>query len=194
MQVGLPLKRYPTPEKLLAFYQAAERELAAIPGRDRAPRSAAACRSTAGTSARASTIIGDPPVEQARLPSAHYQIVSAGYFRTLGIDVAARAHVHASDDNARATPVCIVNEEFVRRYLAGPRSDRHAASASMTMAMPAGRRRDARNRRRQPPGDGAAGRKGARRSRSTCRSRRTRGSPRRSRCRPPAIRWRCCRR
>ena len=64
------------------------------------------------------SIVGDPPVEQSRMLSAHYQIVGAGYFRTLGIDVV-RGRPFGEHDTAQAQQVCIVNEEFVRRHLNG---------------------------------------------------------------------------
>ena len=63
-------------------------------------------------------ISGEPPVEQARMPSAHYQIVSSNYFSTLGIDVL-RGRPFDQHDTSAARPVCVVNEEFVRRYLNG---------------------------------------------------------------------------
>jgi putative ABC transport system permease protein len=50
--------------------------------------------------------------------SAHYQIVSAGYFRTLGIDVV-RGRPFNEHDTAQTQQVCVVNEEFVRRHLQG---------------------------------------------------------------------------
>jgi putative ABC transport system permease protein len=117
LQVGLPLNRYASTDKLLAFYQASERELSAIPG----VKSAAFGGSLpldGWDIGQGFTIPGDPPVEQSAMPSAHYQIVSASYFRTLGIDVM-RGRSFGDHDTANAHQVCVVNEEFVRRYLSG---------------------------------------------------------------------------
>jgi putative ABC transport system permease protein len=117
MSVGLPLNRYGSADRLLTFYQAAERELAAIPG----VNSAAIGGSLpldGWDIGQGFAIKGDPPVEKSRMLSAHCQIVSAGYFRTLGIDIA-RGRPFGEHDTARATQVCVVNEEFVRRYLQG---------------------------------------------------------------------------
>jgi len=51
-------------------------------------------------------------------PEADFQVVTADYFRTLGIAVLdGRAFTDADDE--RALPVAIVNETFARRYLAG---------------------------------------------------------------------------
>jgi putative ABC transport system permease protein len=117
VQVSLPLNRYGSVEKLLAFYRAGERELSAIPG----VKSAAFGGSLpldGWDIGQGFQIVGDPPVEPSRMPAAHYQIVSASYFRTLGIDVM-RGRSFEDHDTARGKPVCVVNEEFVRRYLNG---------------------------------------------------------------------------
>jgi putative ABC transport system permease protein len=117
MQLGLPLNRYGSSEKLHAFYQAVERDVAAIPG--------VASAAFGGNLpldgsdiGQGFTIAGDVSVENSRLLSAHYQIVSGSYFRTLGIDLL-RGRTFDAHDGLQAAPVCIVNEEFVRRFLAG---------------------------------------------------------------------------
>jgi putative ABC transport system permease protein len=45
-------------------------------------------------------------------------MVSASYFRTLGVDVV-RGRPFGDHDAASTTPVCVVNEEFVRRFANG---------------------------------------------------------------------------
>jgi putative ABC transport system permease protein len=117
LAVGLPFNRYGSVDRLLTFYQSAERELAAIPG----VNSAAIGGSLpldGWDIGQGFAIVGDPPVEQSHTLSAHYQIVSAAYFRTLGIDVV-RGRPFSEHDTARTQQVCVVNEEFVRRYLPG---------------------------------------------------------------------------
>src|SRR6185295_16856668 len=108
---------YASPEKLLTFYQSAEREVAAIPG--------VASAALGGSLpldgwdiGQGFAIAGDPPVEPSRMLSAHYQIVGATYFRTLGIDIL-RGRSFGEHDTAQTAPVCVVNEEFVRRHLNG---------------------------------------------------------------------------
>jgi putative ABC transport system permease protein len=117
LSVGLPLTRYGSTEHLQTFYQSAERELSAIPG----VTSAAFGGSLpldGWDIGQGFAIVGDPPVEKSRMLSAHYQIVSAGYFRTLGIDVV-RGRPFSDHDTAQTRQVCVVNEEFVRRHLQG---------------------------------------------------------------------------
>src|SRR5262249_56009522 len=64
------------------------------------------------------SIVGDPPVDKASEPSAHYQMVGPRYFETLGIDVL-RGRAFTDRDTRTSAPVCIVNEEFARRHLKG---------------------------------------------------------------------------
>jgi putative ABC transport system permease protein len=117
LQVGLPLNRYSTEETLSTFYRSAERELAAIPGVN-----AAAIGVTLPLDGwdigQGFTIVGDPPVERSRIPSAHYQIVSPGFFHTLGIELL-RGRAFTEQDDERSAAVCIVSEEFVRRFMGG---------------------------------------------------------------------------
>src|SRR4051812_12212368 len=117
LQAGLPLNRYGSTEKLLAVYHAAERGVSAIPG-VKSASFGGSLPLDGWDIGQGFAIAGDPPVEPSRLPSAHYQIVGAGYFRTLGIDVL-RGRPFDEHDTGGAQPVCIVNEEFVRRYLHG---------------------------------------------------------------------------
>jgi putative ABC transport system permease protein len=113
--VGLSSRAYNDLDRLLTFYAAAERELSSLPG----VTSAALGGSLPFDGwdiGQGFEIVGDPPVEAANTPSAHYQIVSAGYFRTLGIEIL-RGRAFTDRDLVQTTPVCIVNEEFVRRYV-----------------------------------------------------------------------------
>jgi predicted permease len=63
-------------------------------------------------------IVGDPPADPSSLRSAHYQMVSTAYFDTLGIAIKS-GRAFDRYDVATAEPICIVNEEFVRRFLNG---------------------------------------------------------------------------
>jgi putative ABC transport system permease protein len=113
--IGLSSRGYNDLDRLLNFYAAAERELSGVPG----VTSAALGGSLpldGWDIGQGFEIVGDPPVDAANTPSAHYQIVSAGYFRTLGIDIK-RGRAFTERDLLHTTPVCIVNEEFVRRYV-----------------------------------------------------------------------------
>ena len=58
---------------------------------------------------------------RASVPTADYQIVSPPYFTTLDLPVVAGRGFDDQRYAPTALPVCIVNEAFVRRYLAGGR-------------------------------------------------------------------------
>src|SRR5262249_9732438 len=82
-------------------------------------------------------VSGATPEEAARRGSAHYQIVGETYFDALGIAIR-RGRAFTEHDTATAAPVCIVNEEFARRYL----SDREPIGARVGVSAmdPAGPR------------------------------------------------------
>ena len=115
--IGLPLNRYNDADRMRRFYQSVEHELTAIPG-----ITAAALGGSLPLDGwdigQGFEIVGDQPVEGSRMRSAHYQIVSGSYFRTMGIDVV-RGRSFDDHDTPSTTPVCVVNEEFVRRYANG---------------------------------------------------------------------------
>ena len=99
------------------YYDAVEREVRSIPG----------VRTTAWGGAlpfggmwygMSFQIEGDEPRTPAERENAGYQMVSATYFRTLGIPILA-GRDFTSGDTAGSVEVCIVNEAFVRRYLSG---------------------------------------------------------------------------
>ena len=63
-------------------------------------------------------IDGDPPRPQADRDMAGYQIVSPSYLRLLGVALLEGRGLSESD-SAERPQVCLVDEEFVRRFLRG---------------------------------------------------------------------------
>lgn len=110
--------RYPTAAAVLRFYKAVDDEVRAVPGiLDVAWASTLPLGpSYAGRSFF--EIVGAPPVDETRRPTADYQIVSPTYFRTLDLPVLSGRSFNDRDtlDNV---PVCLVNEAFVRTQLHG---------------------------------------------------------------------------
>ena len=135
MHVNLPLPAYPTPERTLPFYEAAQREIASLPG----VRSAAFGGSlplSGWNIGQGFSVVGEPPPPMAGGPAAHYQIVGAQYFETLGIPLEA-GRPFDSHDNDASQQVAIVNQEFVRRYLHGGRAiGRHVRVQAMKISGP----------------------------------------------------------
>ncbi|HVQ14577.1 MAG TPA: ABC transporter permease, partial [Vicinamibacterales bacterium] len=123
MVVSIPFQNptfsgtYVTPAARRRFFESVENEVRSVPG----------VRNVAWGSAlpldgwwvsMTFQVEGDLPQPEAQRESARYQNVSPAYFETLGIPlVAGRAFTNR--DTADGSPVCIVNEEFVRRHLKG---------------------------------------------------------------------------
>jgi putative ABC transport system permease protein len=117
MHVSLPFNQYKTPERALVFYEAVQKELASLPGVESV--SFGGSLPTEGWDiGQGFEIVGEPPPPNGEVASAHYQMVGADYFRTLGISLAA-GRPFDEHDNGASPQVAIVNEEFVRHYLHG---------------------------------------------------------------------------
>ncbi len=140
MYVSLPNSRYPQPEKALSFYQAAEREIGAVPGVRNVGLST--ILPTDGWDiGQGFQVLGQPTMDPSHQSSAHYQMVSASYFRTLGIPLVL-GRAFTDRDTTAAPPVCIVNEEFARRYFA--KGNALGAMVSVDAMMPEGPKKVAR--------------------------------------------------
>jgi putative ABC transport system permease protein len=135
MHMILPLSRYPTTERLLAFYNAAQHEIESVPG-VQLTSFGGSLPLTGWDIGQGFQVVGDAPRDATNTPSAHYQIVGAHYFETLGIPLQAGRAFDNRDTN-RASQVAIVNQEFVRRYLPGrPALGTHIRVSAMDMAGP----------------------------------------------------------
>ena len=115
-RVTLPTIRYNTHDRMLRFYEDVEREIHALPG----------LRAAVGTSlpldgsffGQPFEIVGDPPVEPSRRPIAYYEMISDNYLDLMGIPIV-QGRGFTDGDSANAGAVCLVSEEFVRRFLSG---------------------------------------------------------------------------
>ncbi len=114
--VELPIKRYPA-RQLTTFYRQAEAALRELPG-VRSVGFVSNLPLEGGGFGQTFEIAGDPPVEASSRQTAHYQLVNVGYFDTLGISFL-KGRPFTDRDRSTSAPVCIVNEEFVRRNLRG---------------------------------------------------------------------------
>lgn len=113
-----PGTRYPSPESLLQFYDAIDRQVLAIP----AVRSASwATTLPLGNSLigkQAFDIVGAPSPQDGVRPQADFQVVSPAYFDTLELPIVS-GRAFTDDDRIGTAPVCIVNEAFARRHFPG---------------------------------------------------------------------------
>jgi putative ABC transport system permease protein len=108
---------YPTRSTLLQFFADIEREIAPLPGVQSMAWTTGLPLGPSDQGSRSFEIVGDPSRDGQR-PTGDYQIVSPTYFQTLDIAIAA-GRAFTDRDTQNSVAVCIVNEAFARRYLAG---------------------------------------------------------------------------
>jgi putative ABC transport system permease protein len=109
---------YPTPERLLQFFDQVEREVRAIPGVRNVAYTTALPLGAADDGPRSFEIVGDPPPAADQRPSASFQRVSHPYFDTLRIPIVA-GRGFTDRDTLTSPRVAIVSEAFVRTHLGG---------------------------------------------------------------------------
>ncbi|RPJ71046.1 MAG: ABC transporter permease [Acidobacteria bacterium] len=110
--------QYPTRESLVQFLDEVEGQVRALPGVEATAWTSALPFGPSVFDSFYFEIVGDPPVEAGQRPTALYQPVSAAYFRAIDLPLVA-GRAFDDRDTGTATPVCIVNEAFVRRHLQG---------------------------------------------------------------------------
>ena len=124
-----PSARYPDARAIRTFQQNLERELARAPQVRRV-----AWGNTVpldgGAFSMNIRVAGAPRTADGPPQAASYDMVSPGYFDTLGITVV-RGRNFSALDGADGVPVCIVSEAFVRRYL----GDREPLGARIEVAV-----------------------------------------------------------
>jgi putative ABC transport system permease protein len=117
MTVKVPFMRIRAQSELAAYYQSIADEIGTTPGV--LVSAIGTDVPLAGTNRRQPfEIVGDAPPDQANRPSAHYQMVGSSYFDALGVPLR-RGRAFTPQDTRTAPQVCIVNEEFARRYFSG---------------------------------------------------------------------------
>jgi putative ABC transport system permease protein len=110
--------RYPDLPSLMPFYDQASRDVSAIPGVRKIGWSTGLPYGTTEIGTIRVEIVGDPPLAPDARPLADFQAASPGYFDTLDLPIVSGRGF--TDRDTGDTPmVCLVNEAFVRRYLAG---------------------------------------------------------------------------
>jgi putative ABC transport system permease protein len=109
----------PTPESLMQFYDTVAREIGERPEvKSVGWTSSLPYGSTSELGMWTIEVVGDPSVSPESRPTADVAVADDGYFRTLDLPIVAGRRF-TDRDAADTTPVCIVNEAFVRRVLGG---------------------------------------------------------------------------
>jgi putative ABC transport system permease protein len=115
MRLILPQSRYPTGERVRMFYRQMLEKVEALPG-VRAAGLSGSLPLQGWSFGMPFEIEGHPPMVPAERPAAHFQMVSHGYFRTLGISLL-KGREFSERDSETSPRVALVNETFVRRFL-----------------------------------------------------------------------------
>jgi predicted permease len=115
---GLPISRYKSEEQIRRFQDGVEREVKALPGVQSVGWASFLPLDKYFYGSNFFDIVGDPPKEPTDRPLTDYQMVSPTYLETLDIPIVAGRGLTVYD-TAQSTPVCLVNEALVRRYLQG---------------------------------------------------------------------------
>jgi putative ABC transport system permease protein len=124
-----------TPESTWRRYEAFKREVAQVPG-VRAVAWGSTLPLDGSWYGQTFQIEGDPPRQPADLDLAGYQIVSPSYLSILGIQLR-EGREFLESDRSSSPQVCLVDEEFVRRFLRG-RTALGTRISIFAMTMPPG--------------------------------------------------------
>ena len=126
--VALPVATYDTWDRTIGFYDRLLERLAALPG-------AIAVGTTTTLPLREEldyrlpvSVAGQPPSPNPSDSEAWYRMVSAGYFRAMRVPLV-QGRFFTEADGPESPGVVIVNEAFVKRYLAGVDPLGHALQA-----------------------------------------------------------------
>jgi len=115
---GLPTSQFPDAEALRLFFDAVEREVAAVPGVRSVGWSSGLPLEGSALGGFGFDIVGQEAANPADRPLADYQLVTPTYLQTLDVPVIA-GRGFTTQDSATSVPVCLVSEGLVRRYLHG---------------------------------------------------------------------------
>jgi putative ABC transport system permease protein len=117
MMVDPLASTYPTPPRLLQFFDEVEREVRAIPGVRNVAYTTTLPLGASDDGPRSFEIVGDPPPANG-LQAVSFQRVSHPYFDTLRIPVVS-GRGFTDRDTLDSPRVCVVSEAFVRAHLGG---------------------------------------------------------------------------
>jgi putative ABC transport system permease protein len=114
-----PGSRYPDLRSLMQFYDAAAREIRAIPGVRTFGWSTGLPYGTTSEIGRLRMeIVGDPPLTPDSRPLADFQAADPGYFAAIDLPIVT-GRGFTDRDTGDSPMICLVNEAFVHRYLGG---------------------------------------------------------------------------
>jgi putative ABC transport system permease protein len=110
--------RYPNAQSYMSFYDSAKSTIRALPGVRNVGLSTGLPYGETELGPWRFEIVGDPPIAPVNRPIAVFEAADPGYFETLDLPIVA-GRAFTDSDTSTSASVCIVNEAFVRRHLAG---------------------------------------------------------------------------
>jgi putative ABC transport system permease protein len=114
--LATPIDRFAHPEQITAFYRQLLEKINALPGI--VSTTVSTGMPIAGTNfGMPFSIAGQPLGDPSSRPGAGFTMVTPEYFRTFGINIS-MGRAFTEQDAAGGVPVAIVNETFVKKYLA----------------------------------------------------------------------------
>jgi putative ABC transport system permease protein len=109
--------RFPHEEQITAFYRPLLEKIAALPGIESTAASSSTPITWTGMGMPFS-IAGQPPVDPTAQPGSGFNLITPNYFRTFGMQIT-QGRGFTDHDAAGTLPVAMVNETFVKKFLAG---------------------------------------------------------------------------
>ena len=117
LQISLPRDSYQEETKRLAFYEQLLARIGASPGVIKAGAiNIVPFSSTENSSSF--QIIGRPPFPNGEEPDAQVRVTTPEYFEAIGTGLR-RGRLYSAQDNADATRVVLINEEFAKKFFQG---------------------------------------------------------------------------
>jgi putative ABC transport system permease protein len=117
LQISLPRDSYDEQSKTLAFYEQLVARVGALPGVIKAGAVNIVPFSSVDSSSTFQ-IIGRPPFPSGEEPDAQIRVTTPEYFEAIGTGLR-RGRLFTARDNAEATRVVVINEEFAKRFWPG---------------------------------------------------------------------------
>ena len=113
----VPDERLREPERIVAFYDQLRERIEALPGVESA--SVSTGMPVRGTNfGMPFDIVSKPAADPSQRPGAGFNMVTPEYFRTFGIQMD-KGRAFTREDRAGGVRVAVVNQTFVKKYLAG---------------------------------------------------------------------------
>jgi putative ABC transport system permease protein len=118
LQVALPADGYPEESRRRDFYAQLLRRVESLPDVAEAGAVNIVPISGTGINTVPFQIVGQPALSKGRGPIVHHRVATPGYFKAIGTALR-KGRLFTEQDDARATPVVLINETVAKRFFPG---------------------------------------------------------------------------